>query len=255
MKKLKYLNILFVLLLIMAGTQIVSATDGSDDAFETEDRVEIEKKMIRDRIEKEKRIRLQDDTKLRTKILIEDGEVKKERERTRDNATEKREEIEKRMEDRKEKIEDRHTERAESWRTHTVLRLNTAVERFEKLITRLENRIAKIDEAGGNTVNAKSFITNAQTKLNEAKQKVEEIKVIQIESKDDTNENADLGQSDLVRTILPIAKETQELLKGVREDLVNSIKTLRTDNKQDKLEDNGASDSTNDDSSEQNEQN
>lgn len=234
MKKLKYINIVFILAMILTAIsvnaeEIVDTSVSNDTVTNTQ---------TLDKIKQDRLLK-------REKMIVN-------KEYTKERLEEKRENIEYKKEDKKSRLLEKKDTRSEIWKSKAIERMSSGFKRLTTLIERLESRIAKVDEAGGNTARAKSSIQNAKDKINITKQKIEEVKVIYPENYEDGEE--DLGQNELVQKVLPVAKEVKELLKSAHQDLVNAVKFLKEDNRKEKL-DTDSSQSTNNMGSDENEQN
>lgn len=268
MKKIKYINIMLVLAILFTGA-VAYAEENATSDFTPGDRALMERKMVKDKIEHEKLMRLEDKNQRPAQInnfrdepkaldALKLRKIKSDTEKrdglSREDAMEKKEALKERMMDKQERMEERKENRAEEWKMRAAERLRAGFERLSNIIDRLESRMAKIDEAGGSTERAKALIENAKDKIELAKQKVEEIKNIESKESDEEDEMANLGQNELVREALPIAKEVQKLLKDAHQDLVNAVKYLKEDNRKDTLQAEN-SESSNGEGSDENEQN
>ena len=262
MKKLNYLNVLFIFALVFGGL-MANAEEGSGDYDKVyKERQKIERNILKDRVERKKPLRVEDEDGKPLRPIKEEDRVK----------------IENRIGDRKEKIDDKIEklkEKRESlsdkWKIKAEGRLQAGIERLTKIIVRLEARIAKIDSQSGNTTRAKENIAKAKANLEQARAKIAEIKIIQntvvdnaddsvdIEESDDIDDNEDdvnddskkdLGQDEMVKKIMPKAQEVQKLLKSAHKNLVDAVKALKEDNRNPKAEvktDNNGDDSTSSD--------
>lgn len=271
MKKITYLNILFVLALLLGGA-FANAEEVESNDVHPDQKPRPERIMLKDKIEQEKMIRLENKD-VRPIREMRDGEtqnradlkanMEEKRMENSDKLEERKMEREGKIEERKnkatemkERLQEKRVSLAEKWKKRAHDRLNAGYERLAKIIERLESRMVKIEDQGGDTARAKTLIANAKSKLEKAKILIEEIKNINdavTDDESDAEKNTDIGQNDFVQKIKPMAQEVQKLLKSAHQDLMSGIIALKKDNRKEKLTTDG-SPSTQENGSETNEQ-
>ncbi len=133
------------------------------------------------------------------------------------------------------------------WKMKVVERLNAAITRMTTLITRLDSRIAKLKADGINTTVAEGHVAKAKANIELAKTKITAIKAIMdadtqaaaeiaanaAASIDDDeiglelNAKNDARKGEIVKKIMPLAKEVNKLIIDAHKQLNLAVKALR----------------------------
>lgn len=248
MKKIKYINIVFVLAMLLGGV-FANAEEVGSSGMRPDQKPRPERAMIKDKIEQEKMIRLENKD---VRPIKEMRDIEKqnpedlkarieERKIEREGKIEERKiEREGKMEEKKNLMQEKKKNLAEEWKMRAQDRLNAGKERLTKIIERLESRMIKIEEQGGDTARAKTLIASAKSKLEKVDTLISDITnlsdttINEDSATEETTSNTDLKQNDFVKKVKPIAEEIQKLLKGAHQDLVDAVKALKEDNKKEK---------------------